>query len=210
MGRMRNVLVAGLAMVASSVQAPVLAVTADPEAAGPEASGKAEVRAVLTDGLVGGLKACRLWVLHPDTWAEGAGPFVKDVGLEGTMGQVAAVAEVNLPPEAWRDGNIYWRINSTLDAGYVLVVSHRMPICHLTGGGAEDLQPVVAEVLGSAEFGSAWRKIDEATRGDMVSTTFVSSEEPDFTMVVSRAAAPGARRDRVQVIASASFEPAGE
>ncbi|MBH0112931.1 hypothetical protein I5E68_08205 [Novosphingobium sp. YJ-S2-02] len=71
------------------------------------------------------------------------------------MGQVASVAEVNLPPEAWRAGNIYWRINSTLNAGYVLVVSHRMPICHLTGGGAEDLQPVVVEVLASAEFGSA-------------------------------------------------------
>ncbi|GAM07117.1 hypothetical protein [Novosphingobium sp. MBES04] len=191
--------------MAFASQGPTQAAAADQEGAGT-----LEKRAALADGLAGALKACRLWVLHPDTWAAGPEPFLKDVGLGDAMGQVRSIAEVNQPPEAWREGNVYWRINATLDAGYVLVVSHRMPICQVTGGGDADLQPTVGEVLASPEFAEAWREVDEATRGDMVLTTFVSREEPDFTMVLSRATAPGARRDRVQVIASASFAPAGE
>ncbi|WP_226635966.1 hypothetical protein [Novosphingobium profundi] len=200
----RNVMM-GLAFVALAGHGPTRAVAVDREVADA-----LEVRAALSDGLAGALKACRLWVLHPDTWAAGPEPFLKDVGLGDAMGQVRSIAEVNQPPAAWREGNVYWRINSSPDAGYVLVVSHRMPICQVTGGGDADLQPSVGEVLASPEFAEVWREVDEATRGDMVSTTFVSREEPDFTMVLSRADAPGARRDRVQVIASASFAPAGE
>ncbi|MED5547228.1 MAG: hypothetical protein VYD90_18500 [Pseudomonadota bacterium] len=202
---MRRRVMMGVAAMALAGQGPTQAAAADQEGAGT-----LEKPAALADGLAGALKACRLWVLHPDIWATGPEPFLKEVGLGDAMGQVRSIAEVNQPPQAWREGNVYWRINSTPDAGYVLVVSHRMPICQVTGGGDVDLQPTVGEVLASPQFTEAWRQVDEATRGDMVSTTFVSREEPDFTMVLSRAAAPGARRDRVQVIASASFAPAGE
>ncbi|MDQ3045157.1 MAG: hypothetical protein M3R06_08420, partial [Chloroflexota bacterium] len=70
-------------------------------------------------------------MLNPASWADGLGPFVTAVGLGDQMGLVAKVEEVNLPPKQLRRGNRYWRINSTQGAGYVLVVSDQLPMCHV-------------------------------------------------------------------------------
>ena len=147
----------------------------------------ASAQSELEKGFAGALRGCQEWVLNPASWAEGPGPFVSTVGLGNKMGLVESVDEAALPPKELRLANHYWRINSTGNAGYILVVSDRLPMCHITGGGASDLQPVVEGVLASSDFQSRWEKVRHDLRGDMASTVYRSREEPTFSMVVSRA-----------------------
>lgn len=170
------------------------------------AGGSASAATPLERGFVGALQECETWVLEPASWVDGFEPFVAAVGLGETMGKVEQVDEVSLPPEALRRANHYWRINSTPSAGYVLVVSDQLPMCHITGGGDVDLQPIIEDVLASDPFATRWAKQGEERVGDIVTTTFKSREEPAFVMLVSRPHAPGQRRDRVQLIATAMFE----
>lgn len=121
------------------------------------------------------------------------------------MGLVAQVDDAALPPPAMRVGSHYWRINMTPGAGFILVVSDRMPMCHITGGGGVDLQPVVEAVLGADAFTTHWKKIGEEAKVEMITTTFQSREQPAFSILVSRARTPGQRLDRVQVLATAIF-----
>src|SRR5690606_5009426 len=103
----------------------------------------------LEKGFAGALRGCEEWVLNPASWDQGVEPFLSAVGLGDKMGPVESVNEASLPPPQWRVANHYWRINSTADAGYILVVSDQLPICHITGGGGSDLQPVVEAILAS-------------------------------------------------------------
>jgi hypothetical protein len=169
----------------------------------------ASAQTELEKGFAGALRGCEEWVLNPASWDQGIEPFLSAVGLGDKMGLVETVNEAALPPPEWRVANHYWRINSTADAGYILVVSDQLPICHITGGGSRDLQPVVETVLASDDFQSRWEKLDENSRGDLVSTRFQSREEPSFSMTVSRARKAGQRLDRVQVLASALIELGG-
>jgi len=183
------------------MRSALVAATATLLAAGP-------VRAdpPLVEGLAGALRGCEEWVLNPRSWAEGTAPFVSAVGLAETMGEVEAVDEASLPPKPLRRANHFWRINSTLTAGYVLVVSDQLPMCHITGGGDVDLQPVAEEVLGAAAFSRRWEKLSDEIKGEMKTTFFRNREDPDFSLVVSRAATAGQRLDRVQVIATAIYQ----
>jgi hypothetical protein len=122
------------------------------------------------------------------------------------MGLVEKVEEVNLPPEQLRRANHYWRINSTPNAGYVLVVSDRLPMCHITGGGDTDLQPIVEAVLASADFKTRWEQIETKSDGDMASTVYRNRQTPAFSIAISRARLQGQRLDRVQVLATAFYE----
>ncbi|HUD27342.1 MAG TPA: hypothetical protein VMQ93_00610 [Novosphingobium sp.] len=180
--------------------APVLALSTP--AAAPTAPD------ALERGFTGALKACEEWVLDPASWALGPEAFAARVGLGEAMGQVASVNEAALPPPPLRRANRYWRINSTPDAGYILVVSEDLPMCHITGGGRADLQPVVTRVLASAQFAARWEAGRVATRSGLTSTTFRSRTDPGFSMVVSHATLPGGRSDRVQLQATAIYDPA--
>ena len=113
------------------------------------------------------------------------------------MARVERVEEVNLPPKQMRRANHYWRINSLPTAGYVLVVSDQLPMCHITGGGAADLQPSVQSVLSSPEFYSRWEQQSNTAKGDMVSTLFRSRKDPALSITISRAKRLGQRLDRV-------------
>ncbi len=166
----------------------------------------ANAQSALEVGFAGAMRGCEEWVLNPSSWAEGIEPFVSAVGLGDQMGLVASVNEASLPPKELRVANHYWRINSTEKAGYVLVVSDRLPMCHITGGGGTDLQPVIESVLDGQAFQDRWEKLEDKLEGDMVSTTYRSREEPAFSMVISRATSPGQRMDRVQVLATALFD----
>lgn len=145
-------------------------------------------------------------MLNPASWAQGTGPFIEAVGLGEQMGLVDTVAEVSLPPEELRRGNHYWRINSTPTAGYVLVVSDQLPMCHITGGGGTDLQPSVQSVLESPAFGRRWQSEKSATNGDMATNVFRNRQDPSLSITVSRATGPGQRLDRVQVLATAIYQ----
>lgn len=160
----------------------------------------------LEEGLAGALRGCEEWVLNPISWAEGFAPFVAAVGLGDRMGRVERVEEVSLPPPDMRRANHYWRINATTGAGFVLVVSDRLPMCHITGGGNVDLQPSVQSVLATNAFTSKWEPISEDAKGDMKSSVFRNRREPALTIVISRAKAAGQRLDRVQVIATAVWK----
>jgi len=162
----------------------------------------------LEQGFAGALRGCEEWVLNPKSWANGAAPFVSAVGLGDKMALVAQVSDAALPPPALRVGNHYWRINSTPGAGFILVVSDQLPMCHITGGGDTDLQPVAEAVLGATTFTARWEKIGEETRAEMITTTFRNREQPAFSILVSRARTAGQRLDRVQVFATAIFKTA--
>lgn len=166
----------------------------------------ANAQSALEQGFSGALRGCEDWILNPESWINGPAPFMSAVGLGDKMGLVAQVDEASLPPPPLRRGNRYWRINSTDAAGYVLVVSDQMPMCHITGGGNVDLQPVVETVLTSAEFASSWETVERAERGNMATTSFRNRTDPSLSAVISRANGPGARLDRVQVLVTATYE----
>ena len=159
----------------------------------------------LEKGFDGALQGCEEWLLNPASWADGTGPFIKAIGLGGQMGLVESVDEVNLPPKQMRRANHYWRINSIPTAGYVLVVSDQLPMCHITGGGGTDLQPSVQTVLSSPKFTSRWEQVKSSSQGDMATTSFRNRQDPALTIIVSRAKAAGERLDRVQVLATATY-----
>lgn len=160
----------------------------------------------LENGFDGALRGCEEWLLNPESWAEGTSPFIEAVGLGQQMGLVDRVEEVNLPPAQLRRANHYWRINSTSDAGYVLVVSDELPMCHITGGGGVDLQPSVESVLASADFNRRWRSEKSGATEGMATTVFRNREDPALSVTISRADKSGERLDRVQVSATAIYQ----
>lgn len=165
----------------------------------------AKAESELDDGFSGALRGCEEWVLNPSSWIVDFDDFASTVGLGDKMGLVQSVDQANLPPEQFRVANYFWRINSTENAGYVLVVSSEIPMCHITGGGNSDLQPVVERVLAGSDFLSRWTSSESKSQGDIVSTTYSNREEPDFRIVISRASEPGQRLDRVQLLATAIY-----
>ncbi|MCP5396495.1 MAG: hypothetical protein H6918_07165 [Sphingomonadaceae bacterium] len=166
----------------------------------------ANAEPALEDGFAGAIRGCEEWVLNPASWVDGFGPFSETVGLGDRMGLAKSAAEEQLPPPDMRVANHYWRINSTSTAGYMLVVSDRLPMCHITGGGDADLQPVVEQVLTSEAFLGRWEKVEQKAQSDMISSQYRNREEPALFMIISRANAPDQRRDLVQILATAIFE----
>lgn len=166
-----------------------------------------QAQSELERGFSGALRGCEEWVLNPGSWVNGVAPFVAAVGLGDQMGLVESIDEHALPPQQLRIGNQYWRINSTPGAGYILVVSNKIPMCHITGGGDVDLQPAVESVLASRKFAARWELVKEQPIGDMASTVFRNRKWPSFSIVISRSMTPGQRLDRVQVQATAGPLP---
>lgn len=189
-------------MRSSAITALAVSIVAFATCSAPVAS----AQSALEQGFSGALRGCEEWILNPESWIDGPAPFIATVGLGEKMGLVAEVDEVSLPPLALRRGNRYWRINSTETAGYVLVVSDETPMCHITGGGNVDLQPVVEGILTSADFASRWEAVRQTGRRDMATTTFRNRTDPSLSAVVSRAKRPGERLDRVQVLVTATYE----
>jgi hypothetical protein len=138
--------------------------------------------------------------------ADGPAPIVKAVGLGNQMRLVEGVEEVNLPPQQMRRGMQYWRINSTPTAGYILVVSDQLPMCHITGGGGTDLQPSVEGVLSSSAFRQRWEQQKSSSKSEMTTTTFRNRVDPSLSIGVSRAKLRAQRLDRVQVLATATYQ----
>lgn len=162
-----------------------------------------QAQSELEKGFAGAVRGCEEWVLNPASWIDGTDPFISAVGLGDMMALVETVEEVALPPEPLRLANHYWRINSTEDAYFVLVVSDRLPMCHITGSGDTDLQPVVKAVLASSDFQNQWEQIEESSTVEMETSVFLNREHPSFQIVISRAKEPGQRLDRVQMLATA-------
>ena len=169
-------------------------------------SAPAAAQSDLENGFNGALRGCEQWILEPESWSDGPDKFAARLGLGDKAGWVRSVDDAVLPPEKLRIANRYFRVNSALNAGYVLIVSDRIPMCHITGGGGTDLQPIVETVLASTEFGSRWERVKEQSKSDLTSTVYRSLEDPKFKIVISRARQAGERLDRVQVLATATYD----
>jgi hypothetical protein len=168
---------------------------------------EANASADLEAGLAGALRGCEEWILNPASWSDGPEPFLKVMNLGAKVGAVAQIEDVQQPPEEMRAANHYWRVNATPTAGYMLVVSDRLPMCHITGGGDADLQPVVEAVLDSREWERNWKAVGGAVQGEMRTTSFESRTAAGLVIHISRAKAAGGAQDRVQVIATALYDP---
>lgn len=154
------------------------------------------------------LRGCETWILQPGSWTNGVERFVAAVGLGDGLERAEGVPEAALPPPPMRQANHYWRIASTQGAAYVLVVSERLPICHITGGGADaDLQPAVQSVLAGGHFVGRWERLSETAEGDRLTSLYRHRDEPALSITVTRATTPGQRRDRVQVIVTGVWKP---
>ncbi|TCL90787.1 hypothetical protein C8J38_107147 [Rhizobium sp. PP-WC-2G-219] len=160
----------------------------------------------LLSGLEGALRGCEIWVLDPSSWLNDPARFLAAIDLGGAVFETESLPEPLLPPEPFRRGNRYWRINTGPNEGYALVVSRDIPMCHITGGGGVDFQPAAAAVAASPDFSDRWERIGEERQSGMVSTFFRLRKEPKLALVLSRAEAPSARRDRPQVIVTVTYD----
>ncbi|PYE22671.1 hypothetical protein C8J32_11028 [Rhizobium sp. PP-CC-3A-592] len=160
----------------------------------------------LLSGLEGALRGCEIWVLDPSSWLNDPARFLAAIDLGGAVFETESLPEPLLPPELFRRGNRYWRIITGPNEGYALVVSRDIPMCHITGGGGVDFQPAAEAVAASPDFSDRWERIGEERQGGMVSTFFRLRKEPKLALVLSRADAPSARRDRPQVIVTVTYD----
>lgn len=160
----------------------------------------------LRQDLEGALRGCEIWILDPSSWLDDPVRFLAAVGLGKGVYETESLPEVLLPPQPFRRPNRYWRIDTGSDDGYALVVSRDIPMCHITGGGEIDFHPAAASVVASPEVVGRWERTGEERHDGIVTTLFRLREEPKLSLVFSRADAPDARRDRVQVLVTATYD----
>ena len=167
--------------------------------------------AALAAGFDGTLLACESWVLDPSSWTgeEGIAPLVELTGLRDKIYPVPGVIDAALPPEEFRQANHYFRVDATRGEGFYLVVSDRLPICHITGGGVNDMHQAVEQVLASPAFLHRWEEIDSATDDGMISTHYRHRLVPRMEIVISREESGNHATDLVQVIATAQYDYGG-
>ena len=58
----------------------------------------------------------------------------------------------------------------------------------------------------SPEFESQWERVESNSHGDMISTVFRNRQDSKFSMIISRADRPRQRLDRVQILATATYD----
>lgn len=159
----------------------------------------------LTTGFAGALKGCEEWVLNPKSWIDGPAPFLAAIGLGERVTQLSKVGDFALPPPQLRQANHYWRIDATGTAGFVLVTSDRLPMCHITGAGQGDFPTSIAAVLSSPGFLARWERTGEQASGPLTVTSFRSRVEPAFDLLLSQPTVETGGSG-VRVIATAQFK----
>ncbi len=117
----------------------------------------------------------------------------------------AAVPSVALPPPTTRVALDHWRMPSG-EGGVYVTASDRSPACQLSGGDPFDRQPAIFAPRRSSGFVRRWKRTSDDRDGDMVSARFVSTVDPESSVILSYAAAAGGRSDRVQFLAPASYQ----
>lgn len=208
LGAAALLLLAGAATLSDAAPARAQHARVGQPPAAPQGPPDAAELAQMAAGMDGVFLACESWVLDPGSWtgAEGIAPLVELTGLGNRIYPVPTVIDAAQPPAEFRVANHYFRIDATSRSGFYLVVSDRLPICHITGGGGVELHGVVTDVLASAPFLARWEEIDESADGAIISTVYRHRLVPEMEMVVSRKAAAGGFNDLVQVIATAQYD----
>lgn len=165
-----------------------------------------EPDAIVSAAVDTAITACEDWILQPKSWADNIAGFPVASGLaeRGLTGQ-AKVPDVALPPPALRRALHHWRVAAGNSAGVFVTTSGQLPVCHLAGGGPVDFQPAVEALLASDAFGKQWKVVQSQKSDDLAKTDYVSQQDTRLTMVLSRAAQAGERRDRVQFLATLQY-----
>jgi len=161
-----------------------------------QARGQGAVAAVDT-----AIAACERWLLEPASWNGDIAAFGRAQGLRSQ----ATVPSVALPPPAMRVSLHHWRVPLG-EGGVYVTTSDRLPVCHLSGGGPFDMQPAIVALRRAPDFARRWQRTGGGREGGMVSERFVSTVDPQLSMTLSHAVAAGGRTDRVQFLATASYQ----
>ena len=177
--------------------APLLALAAI--AATPTSAQTAEV------GFNTALAACESWILEPATHAEDVNSFEKRSHLDGRIERQGKLPDIALPPPDLRVNLRSWRV-PVGTGGYFVTVSDRLPMCHIAGGGSDDFQPGIESALKALVSSGRWKTIENRRTDDALSTQLVHGLHRKFVLIVTRAAHPGSRTDRPQVIATARYD----
>lgn len=152
------------------------------------------------------MQACDKWLLEPPTWAGDTAAFVTRAGLGGAgLTRVVSVPDVAMPPPNLRADLRHWRVPAGRGSLFV-TTSETRPFCHVAGGAPFDLLPASQAFLSDAAFDKGWTKLQEQDRDGMRSGFYRSRTDPRLTLAVTRAAEPGGRTDRVQLLATAIYD----
>ena len=171
--------------------------------ANPVKAETSELQAALSNGLV----ACQNWVLEPKTWTENDTLFAAKIGLEGKLLPMGGIPSGVLPEGLLTLATNFWRIDGGNGNGVFVVASTTNPVCNVAGGGPSDLQPEVEMLITKISQGQDWKIADSKRQDDMTTTSFKSIADSKSELVVSRASKAGDRTDRVQFLATVTFNP---
>lgn len=145
----------------------------------------------LVDGFAAALRGCETWVLDPTSWRDGPQRFVASMTGAVTVSRPQMIPDRAQPPAGLRRGNEYWRVSGPGRAGFFLITSTEIPMCHIVGDAQGDYGSSVAAVLASARFVARWERSGERAVGGRIVTTFLNRTAPDLELTVSRPAADG-------------------
>lgn len=191
---------AALAMAAAAQAVQPSAPTDAPAGAAP--ADAARISTVVATAVA----ACEDWILNPDSWTADVAQFPRKNGLaDRGLNAVSHIPDVAMPAADLRRGLHHWRVAASDTAGVFVTTSDQLPVCHVAGGGPVDFEPGVEAALASDEFAKHWKAGATQKLDDLVRTDYVSLQNPRMTMLVSRAAQPNQRQDRVQFIATMQY-----
>ena len=160
-----------------------------------------ELQAALSNGLV----ACQNWILEPKTWAEDDKLFASNIGLDGKLIPMGGIPSGVLPDGLMASATNFWRIDAGNGNGVFVVASSTIPVCNVAGGGPSDFQPDAEMLVAKIGQGQDWKIANSERKDDMTTTFFKGMVYNNNELVVSRASKAGDRTDRVQFLASVTF-----
>lgn len=149
--------------------------------------------------------ACVAWIAEPATWADDSSKFAAKAGLENRLIAIGGLPPGLLPSELVASATNFWRLDAGDGNGIFVAASDRVPICNAAGGGSSDFQPE-AKALVEGILAKGWQSKGQSTRGDMETSQFASASDGKLQLTISRAATAGARKDRVQFLATAAYQ----
>jgi hypothetical protein len=159
----------------------------------------------LEAALSNGLKACEGWILEPNTWVESEELFAAKIGLEAKLLPIAGVPPGVLPEGLMASATNFWRIDGGNGNGVFVVASSTNPVCNVAAGGPSDLQPDVEVLINKIGNGQNWKSTKNEQYDGMTSTHFTGLVITESSLIISRASKAGDRTDRVQFLATLTF-----
>ena len=153
------------------------------------------------------LLGCERWVLFPAIWAEDTtlGAFEDSLGPPTAVTRLAELDEAFLPPTDMRHANHYWRITATDGTMVNLVVSDRLPICHITASGAGEVEAATRGLTDTPGFTARWKAESDDSRPGMRSILYRNREDEGMVAVVSHTTQGGSEIG-LRLIATAVYD----